>query len=164
MDILIRYQGKNKMSNKILFCSPRDKYGCFSNFSQHAVIVNGKYYETTEHLYQASKTTNEKDHEFVRTANSPKLAKTRAYTVACVPNWESLRIEVMENAILEKCFQHQIIWAALLSTGDAELIEFSRKDHFWGQDIHGIGENWLGKLWMQLRNKIRALELTKSLL
>ena len=145
------------MSSKILFCSPRDKYGCFSNFSQHAVVVNGKYYETTEHLYQALKTTNDKDHEFVRTAHSPKLAKTRAYTVACVPNWEQIRVEVMRGTIREKAMQHQIIREALESTGDAELIEFSRKDHFWGQDINGIGENWLGKLWMDLRREIRML-------
>ncbi len=154
----IMYLERNSMSNKILFCSPRDKYGCFSNFSQHAIIVNKKYYETSEHYYQACKAVREEDHEFIRLAPTPKLAKTRAYTIECITDWPDVRLEIMKCTILAKFYQHTIIQAALESTGDAELIEFSRKDHFWGQDINGIGENWLGKLWMLVRSEMRALK------
>lgn len=37
----------------IKFYSASDAiYGCFSNFSDHAVFINGKEYPTTEHYFQ----------------------------------------------------------------------------------------------------------------
>jgi predicted NAD-dependent protein-ADP-ribosyltransferase YbiA (DUF1768 family) len=39
----------------IKFYSASDAlYGCFSNFSNHAVFINGKEYPTTEHYFQVS--------------------------------------------------------------------------------------------------------------
>ncbi len=42
----------------------------------------------------------------------------------------------------------------LINTGDAELIEKNYwHDYFWGE-CNGKGENWLGKILMQIRKNI----------
>ena len=39
----------------IYFYSVREEYGCFSNFSAHAITLKGKRWPTTEHYFQAQK-------------------------------------------------------------------------------------------------------------
>jgi hypothetical protein len=49
----------------------------------------------------------------------------------------------------------------LLSTGKENIIEVSKKDHFWGTKLEGdylVGENMLGQCLMWLRTEIRKLE------
>jgi N-glycosidase YbiA len=46
----------------------------------------------------------------------------------------------------------------LLGTGDAELVEAGFIDddagRFWGR-VNGIGENWLGRILMETRDRLR---------
>ena len=39
----------------IYFYSTRDEYGCFSNFSQHGFELDGAWWTTSEHYFQAQK-------------------------------------------------------------------------------------------------------------
>jgi hypothetical protein len=39
----------------INFYSTSGEYGCFSNFSKHAVHLKGKRWPTTEHYFRAQK-------------------------------------------------------------------------------------------------------------
>jgi len=57
--------------------------------------------------------------------------------------------------------------AKMLATGDQPLIEDCtrrknrRKATFWGatfEDGQWVGENWLGSLWMELRDKLRRAD------
>lgn len=43
----------------------------------------------------------------------------------------------------------------LLSTGDAELVEDSDKDSFWGIGVDRKGQNQLGKALVRLRTQLR---------
>lgn len=49
--------------------------------------------------------------------------------------------------------QHPEVREYLLSTGNQELIENSPVDYFWGGGADGTGQNWIGKIWMEIRDK-----------
>jgi predicted NAD-dependent protein-ADP-ribosyltransferase YbiA (DUF1768 family) len=56
--------------------------------------------------------------------------------------------------VLVRKFSHPELRAALLSTGDALLVEGNHwGDIFWGV-CRGEGENWLGRLLMALRGQM----------
>ncbi len=42
----------------ILFFVAADEYGDFSNFSRHGVELDGRYWPTVEHYFQAQKFTD----------------------------------------------------------------------------------------------------------
>lgn len=61
----------------------------------------------------------------------------------------------MDEALWCKFTQHPDLKAELLSTGDAELVEDSDKDAFWGVGADRKGRNELGKALERLRAKLR---------
>ncbi|KXN80794.1 Swarming motility protein YbiA [Leucoagaricus sp. SymC.cos] len=61
----------------------------------------------------------------------------------------------MDEAIYHKFTQHDDLRAELLATGDAELMEDSDKDSFWGIGADRRGSNELGKALERLRSKLR---------
>jgi N-glycosidase YbiA len=65
----------------------------------------------------------------------------------------------MRQALRAKFTQHPDIQKILLETGNEELIENTTKDHYWGCGSTGTGKNMLGKLLMELRDELRALEV-----
>lgn len=47
--------------------------------------------------------------------------------------------------------QHPELKGKLMATGEAEIIEDSKTDAFWGIGKKGTGKNMLGKMLMELR-------------
>ena len=70
-------------------------------------------------------------------------------------DWETVKLELMGEALRAKFTQHPGLRAALLATGDARLVEHTGNDRFWGDGGDGRGQNWLGKLLMELRETLR---------
>jgi len=62
----------------------------------------------------------------------------------------------METAVRAKFNQNPPLQALLLATGEAELVEDSAHDPFWGIGRDGRGANWLGRLLMKVRQEMRA--------
>jgi predicted NAD-dependent protein-ADP-ribosyltransferase YbiA (DUF1768 family) len=60
----------------------------------------------------------------------------------------------MEALLRLKLAQHSWVRERLLATGDAEIIEDSPKDSFWGRGPDWKGKNHLGRLWMKLRAEL----------
>jgi predicted NAD-dependent protein-ADP-ribosyltransferase YbiA (DUF1768 family) len=59
--------------------------------------------------------------------------------------------------LLREKFWQEPERSVLLATGDVELIEGNWwGDQFWGQCPVGKGENWLGRLLMELRRDLRS--------
>jgi ribA/ribD-fused uncharacterized protein len=54
-----------------------------------------------------------------------------------------------------KFTQHPNLRSILLGTGDAELIEHTKNDSYWGDGGNGTGKNRLGQLLMELREQLR---------
>jgi len=62
----------------------------------------------------------------------------------------------MRDALRAKFTQHSSLRSLLLHTGDAELIEHTKNDRYWGDGGDGTGKNRLGQLLMELRAKLRT--------
>jgi len=64
----------------------------------------------------------------------------------------------MDMVLGYKFTRHGDLRKELLSTGEAELIEDSHIDSFWGRGEDRKGQNQLGKALMRLRDKFREQE------
>jgi len=71
--------------------------------------------------------------------------------VAVRSDWEEVSMKVMKRGLYAKFDQNPHLKESLLSTRDAELVEDSPYDSFWGCGPKGDGQNHLGKLLMRLR-------------
>ncbi len=130
----------------------RDAYAFLSNFYPAKVTYNDYTYQTAEHAFQAAKTTNKTDHDYVANAITPSIAKRRGRKVKCRPNWDKIKDTVMAEIVYYKFDQNPGLRARLKATGDAILIEGNWwKDTYWGI-CRGIGRNMLGKILMIVRN------------
>lgn len=146
-------------SNQVIyFYSTADAYGSFSNFSRHGFELDGKYWLTSEHYFQAMKFEGTEHEEAVRTAKTPKLAAKigRDRNRPLRPDWEDVKDDVMRSAVRAKFEQHADIREILLGTGDAQLIENARNDYYWGCGADGSGKNRLGQILMEVRQQLRA--------
>jgi ribA/ribD-fused uncharacterized protein len=141
----------------ISFYSTQGPYGEFSNFSPHGIRVEGKWYPTTEHYFQAQKFHDEAYREQIRQARSPMIAARlgQSRKVPLRSDWEEIKLDVMRGALREKFTSHRELKTLLLGTGDEELVENSPTDIYWGCGKDGSGQNWLGKLLMELREDLR---------
>ena len=66
----------------------------------------------------------------------------------------------MEEIVTAKLTQHPYIQEKLLQTLDLDIIEDSPKDSFWGWGPDRDGRNELGQIWMRLRTKLKAGQLS----
>lgn len=136
-----------------------DEYEFLSNFYPSPIYDDdGREYPTVEHYFQAMKTFNSQKRELIRLAESPGKAKRIGRLVQLREDWEDRKLDIMEKALIQK-FQIPELREKLLATGDEELVE----GNFWNDTFWGVckekGENHLGKLLMDIREKIRDGEL-----
>jgi N-glycosidase YbiA len=154
----------------IYFYKVWQPYGCFSNFSPHSIEVNGVYWSTVEHYYQAQKFVGTEDAvviPLIYAADTPELAAAlgRDCTRRLRPDWDIVKTQVMREAVFKKFLTHGDIREILLMTGDSLLVENSPTDYFWGCGKDRTGQNHLGKILMSVREEIRklsSLTLTSS--
>jgi ribA/ribD-fused uncharacterized protein len=134
-------------------------YKIFSNFTPVIITLDGLTWPSVEHYYQAQKFTDLNRQSEIRSA--PTAAKTkrlaRKYAQEVRPDWESMKLSVMEKALRAK-YNQEPFKSALLATGNAEIVEDSPKDLFWGSGIiggPGPGKNQMGHLLMTLRSQLK---------
>ncbi len=145
------------MPEAIYFYSVGDEYGEFSNFALYPIRARKKLWPTSEHFFQAMKFSDAKEQEKIRRANSPMLAARlgRDRKKKLRRDWESAKVGVMREALMAKFRQHEELRALLLSTGAAKLVEHTDNDAYWGDGGNGKGKNMLGRLLMQVRERLR---------
>lgn len=144
----------------IYFYKVNDPYGCFSNFSPHGIRLQGTNWPTVEHYYQAQKFVGTADAALIpviHAVQTPEEAAAlgRDRTCQVRPDWEHVKTQVMQEAVLNKFLTHPDIAAILISTGDELLVENSPIDYYWGCGVDKTGYNHLGKILMSVREKIR---------
>lgn len=136
-------------------------YGFLSNFYAIPIEFEGLKYTSVEHAYQAAKTEDDNLRATIASLTTPGYAKKAGRNLLLREDWEDVKIPIMLR-LLQKKFRNPILKAALLQTGDAYLVEGNYwHDNFWGncscsrcQRIQG--ENWLGKLLMQVRDELQG--------
>ncbi|WP_414514099.1 NADAR family protein [Nostoc sp. PCC 9305] len=138
----------------IYFYSTREEYGCFSNFSSHGFELDGLYWSTSEHYFQAQKFVGTFHVEQIRLVKTPKDAARmgRERTRPLRQDWEQVKDDIMRQAVLCKFQTHRDIRDILLSTENAEIVENSPIDFYWGCGADGSGKNMLGNILMEVRN------------
>ena len=62
---------------------------------------------------------------------------------------------MMTRAVYIKCRTHEEVAAALLATGDQQIVESSQYDYYWGCGRDGRGHNAFGKVLMAVRDKLK---------
>jgi N-glycosidase YbiA len=141
----------------IHFYSTSDAFGCFSNFADYAIRLNGKLWPTSEHYFQGQKFEDERHREAIRRAKTPMIAARlgRDRKKKLRRDWESVKVSVMTDAVRAKFEQHEDLRAALLGTGEAKLIEHTENDSYWGDGGDGSGKNMLGLVLMRIREELR---------
>lgn len=130
------------------------EYAFLSNFYEHPISNGVITFPTNEHYFQAMKTLEDDERLAIARATTPGQAKRMGRSVKLRPDWESIKLDVMETAVRIK-FTDSELAAKLIATGDEELIEGNWwNDTFWGV-CNGVGENHLGKILMKVRADIK---------
>ena len=140
----------------IKFYRTGDPYGEFSNFAEYPITVRGVEWPTSEHYFQAQKFAGTPDEEAVRLANSPMAAAKmgRELSRPLRTDWETVKDDIMLEALLAKFEQHPKLLGLLLSTDDAEIVEHTNNDSYWGDGGDGSGKNMLGRILMEVRQRL----------
>ena len=155
--------------NVIVIGKVKDEGGCWGNMAPFPVEYEGKRWLTTEALFQALRFEDEEIREAIRNEKSPMGAKMKAKK-----NKAEMVVEPMSDADLEnmvlvlrlKIEQHPELREMLLESGEAFMVEDCTKRQrgsglFWGAallDGKWVGQNWLGELWMELREEVMSAD------
>ena len=151
----------------VAFRKTKDRYGGLSNMaSGFPIVVNGIRIRTAEALYQACRYPTRPDvQRLIIEERSPMTAKMKAkrFTNDTRRDWDNVRVKIMRWCLRVKLAQNwDSFGTLLLSTGDAPIVEDSRKDAFWGAKPTGDGElvgtNALGRLLMELREELKEAD------
>jgi len=142
----------------IRFYHSDQPWGELSNFSRHAVFLQGKVWPTVEHFYQAQKFAETSHEETIRCCPTPMRAKSLAREFGKKyrrHDWAKIKEDVMLEGLRAKFEQHPDLRDKLLSSEDRILVEHTDQDVYWGDGgTHGKGRNRLGQLLMQIRSEI----------
>lgn len=135
------------------------EYRWLSNFEPVDIAFEGILYPSVEHAYVAAKTTDHKLRLSIAQMATPGRAKRAGRTLLLRPDWDQVKLSVME-ALLRLKFTNVRLRRLLLSSRPRMLIEGNTwGDQFWGMTwesgaIPGwTGENHLGKLLMKIRDE-----------
>ena len=145
------------MSEPINFMENRFHY--LSPFSAHPVKIWGETFATAEHAYQASRIQPGPERDAIKNAPSPLDAWREGQKYKNNPGLQAQNFDkdaVMEEIFRAKMAQHPDIAEILRESGDRELLKVIDTDYYWGTGKDGSGKNQMGKIWMKLRDELRA--------
>lgn len=125
-----------------------------SNFYISPVVYDNVKYPSSEHAYQAAKTTDLDYKEAIRKAATPAKAKQIGSCAPLIDNWINVRNEVMYEILVSK-FADPELQNKLKQTYAYTLYEGNTwGDTYWGVDLNKQGCNWLGRQLMLLRHNL----------
>ena len=147
--------------------------------SHFPIWHEGVEWRTTEALFQALRVSDEETREKIRAEMNPMAAKMLAKNYAHMRTVEVLSeddLNLMRLCLQLKIQQHPRLGEELQRTGERAIIEDvtfriqTLRDEkpgsalFWGaalqEDGTWKGLNWLGRLWMELREHTREPDLS----
>ena len=147
--------------NKISSFQGDNRY--LSNFYPAPFKYKNRMWDTSEHAFQAAKAVNPVDAATIRAASTPGKAKRMGRVIVIRPDWDDIRVQVMDDIVFAKFDQNPSLKQRLLDTEDAELVEGNHwGDDFWGVPHGRHGENHLGKILMSVRSRLRDREYTQQ--
>ena len=145
--------------------------GWLSCMSPHPIQYGGKIFRTCEALFQWLRFQKHPEvQEIIIAQKSPMGAKMKARLNRNLLNrgekWDETEedIQLMKICLELKIEQHPNLKTLLFESGSAEIIEdcttHDRESaRFWGAvkiDGKWVGQNILGKLWMEVREELKT--------
>lgn len=149
----------------IYFYEPDDPFGFLSNFYLAPLIIDGQTWLCSEHYYHAQKFKCDDIRCVIQQAPTPDDAfrLSRQYGDEVCAEWMDIRVDVMHFVVMKKFEQHDDLRKLLLATENRLIAECSPCDAFWGVNRDGIGENKLGHILMDVREKLATTQSALSL-
>lgn len=109
---------------------------------------------SSESVFQALRCKNHDDIYKFTSINGFE-AKKLSKTVEVRPDWFDVNIDAMRYALKCKFTQNPALAAKLVAL-EGEIVEINEwHDTFWGV-CNGVGQNWLGRLLMELRDELKS--------
>ena len=133
------------------------EYRFLSNFypctiKGHRDIV----YPSSEHAFQAAKFLSTKVRRAIAALPTPAAAKAYGRNPGLRRGWDSIKVGIMTKIVEAKFRQNPDLAEKLMDLEGYLLIEGNWwGDTFWGW-CHGVGENHLGIILMQVRDTLLA--------
>ena len=140
----------------------RGEYAFLSNFWEAPVTYQGLTYGSNEAAFQAQKCMTEEEKQAF-TEMRPAKSKKAGRQVLLRPDWETVKVDIMEELVRAKFTQNEDLKWRLIGTGDACIEEGNTwHDTCWGVAAKpGIGQNHLGRILMKLRDALQEKENSK---
>lgn len=157
-----------------VFFKTKEQHGGLSNMaSGYTLSVSGIEILSSEALYQLCRYPNLPDaqREILR-ERSPMTAKMKSkkHRNQTRDDWLRVRVSIMKWCLRVKLIQNfEAFEKVLLETGSRPIVEKKiRREDFWGakvqEDGSFIGRNVLGRLLMELRDKVATGEFTETMI
>ena len=139
------------------FYREEGELGYLANYSNYGFTVDGVYYPTAEHFYQASKFDNP---EIIQKILSCKTAREAAsvgrdQNNKRIDHFKDIKLDKMYQAVYEKFQQNPDIRKKLIETGDEEIREMTDQESYWGVGPQLNGENHMGEILMRVREELK---------
>ena len=135
----------------------RGEYAFLSNFWEVPVTYKGLTYGSNEAAFQAQKCMTEEEKQPF-TEMRPAKSKKAGRQVQLCPDWEDVKVGIMEEIVRAKFTQNEDLKELLLATGELVLEEGNTwGDTFWGVDAKTReGRNHLGRILMRVRKELQG--------
>lgn len=137
----------------------KEEYNFLSNFHYCLLKHNGITFTSSEHLYQALKSTDINVQRRIASVETPAFAKRAGRKIVMRPDWENVKDEIMLYTLRLK-FSQQSLREKLFKTNPIEIVEENYwHDNYWGacvcqKCVDILHKNMLGELLMHVRNEI----------
>jgi ribA/ribD-fused uncharacterized protein len=157
-----------KHANCAVIFKVKEEWGELSNMNNDFPLrVNGIYVGSSEALYQAMRYPHQPDwQKEILDAPHAMMAKMKSKKggrrkTGSRPDWEAVQLDIMRWCLRVKlAFHFREFGRILRASNKRAIVERSRKDRYWGavaeDDAVLRGENWLGRLLMELRDEVAA--------
>lgn len=145
------YAKKNGVTGEVIGVFAEEFYFLSNFYNSKILFKTGQSFLNGESAFQAMKDPK-RAHEFFNL--QPNEAKRLGRKVKLREDWEEYKNEAMRKVVSRKFKGNSKLKKRLLETGDSYLVEGNVwNDKCWGV-CNGEGENRLGKILMDVRNKL----------
>lgn len=145
-----------QIDDDAVFVSRLDSDSPLGSYSFHPFTLDDAHWPSVAHYFHAMKFEDPHYREKIRQAPTPSKAARlgRSRLKGIRKDWREIRVTVMTRAVYIKCRSHDEAAQALLETGDKQIVEGNSYDYFWGCGRDRRGDNYYGRVLMNVRKKL----------
>ena len=135
----------------------KGEFRWLSNFATCYVTLDGVTYSSVEHAYMSAKSDDPTWKDFCQRCPQAATVKRESTDIKYIADWKLRKFEVMWFLLQQK-FSTYPFCRQLLATGTDGIVEGNyHNDTVWGVCLRtGRGDNHLGRMIMDIRDRLRA--------